>query len=120
MGYFIIFAIIAIFLFFVPIIFCKGEDKCFAFLCFIPLFAILIFFMSIKTYHNQCYIDIADYDIIKNTNIDNITSIESKSEIYKKIIRINNNIEKNNKNKESFWNGIWYDERYEYLELIKM
>lgn len=118
MGYIIILVIIAICLFFVPIICFDGEEKIFAAFCLIPLLIIFLLNITIRNYHSQCYNDIIDYEIIQNTDINNITSIKTKSEIYKKIIRINNNIEKNNKNKGSFWNGIWYDERYENLKML--
>lgn len=124
MGWYIILSIIALCVFIIPLlIFKKGNDnRLISWFTLVPLFIVLIVWLTTVIYRATATSIITDYNILINLNEDVISnmSYDARYEIYRKQNIVNNAILKNQKNKDSFWNGIWYDERYEYLELIKM
>lgn len=82
----------------------------------------LIVWLTALNYHDTATLNITNYNILINLNKDAISnmSYDVIYEIYRKQNIINNAILKNQKNKDSFWNGIWYDERYENLKLLNI
>lgn len=124
MGWYIILSIIALCVFIIPLLIFKrdDDDRFISLFALVPLFVMLIVWLSTVSYHNIAASNITDYDILINLNEDATSnmSYDTKYEIYRKQNIINNAILKNQKNKDSFWNGIWYDERYENLKMLNI
>ena len=124
MGWYIILSIIALCVFIIPLLIFKrdDDDRFISLFALVPLFVMLIVWLSTMSYHNIAASNITDYDILINLNEDATSnmSYDAKYEIYRKQNIINNAILKNQKNKDSFWNGIWYDERYENLKMLNI
>lgn len=124
MGWYIILSIIALCVFIIPLLIFKrdDDDRFISLFALVPLFVMLIVWLSTVSYHNIAASNITDYDILINLNEDATSnmSYDAKYEIYRKQNTINNAILKNQKNKDSFWNGIWYDERYENLKMLNI
>ena len=124
MGWYIILSIIALCVFIIPLLIFKrdDDDRFISLFALVPLFVMLFVWLSTVSYHNIAASNITDYDILINLNEDATSnmSYDAKYEIYRKQNTINNAILKNQKNKDSFWNGIWYDERYENLKMLNI
>lgn len=124
MGWYIILSIIALCVFIIPfLVFKKGnDDRLISWFALVPLFIMLLVWLTTLSYHNNATINITDYNILINLNEDAISnmSYDAIYEIYRKQNIVNNAILKNQKNKDSFWNGIWYDERYENLKMLNI
>lgn len=124
MGWYIIFSIIALCILIIPLlIFKKGnDDRLISWFALVPLFIMLIVWLTTLTYRATATSIITDYNILINLDKDAISnmSYDAIYEIYRKQNIVNNAILKNQKNKDSFWNGIWYDERYENLKMLNI
>lgn len=124
MGWYIILGIIALCIFIIPLlVFKRGDDdRLISWFSLVPLFAMLIVWLTTLTYCDTTTSNITNYNILINLNKDAISNMPSdaKYEIYRKQNVINNAILKNQKNKDSFWNGIWYDKRYENLKMLNI
>lgn len=124
MGWYIILSIIALCVFIIPLLIFKkdDDDRFISWFTLVPLFAMLIVWLTTVSYHDSVKSNIINYNILINLNEDATSnmSYDAKYEIYRKQNIINNAILKNQKNKDSFWNGIWYDERYENLKMLNI
>ena len=82
----------------------------------------LLVWLSAQSYHDTAKSNITYYNILINLNKDAISnmSYDAIYEIYRKQNIVNNAILKNQENKDSFWNGIWYDKRYENLKMLNI
>lgn len=124
MGWYITLGIIALCIFIIPLLIFKRDDdgRLISWSALIPLFIMLLIWLSAQSYHDTAKSNITYYNILINLNKDAISnmSYDAIYEIYSKQNIINNAILKNQKNKDSFWNGIWYDKRYENLKMLNI
>lgn len=124
MGWYITLGIIALCIFIIPLLIFKrdDDDRLISWFAVVPLFIMLIIWLTTLSYHDNATLNIRDYNILINLNKDAISnmSYDAIYEIYRKQNIVNNAILKNQENKDSFWNGIWYDERYENLKMLNI
>lgn len=124
MGWYIILSIIALCILIIPLLIFKKDDnnRLFSWFSLFPMFVMLVVWLTTLSYCDVATSNITNYNILINLNKDAISnmSYDAIYEIYRKQNIINNAILKNQKNKDSFWNGIWYDKRYENLKMLNI
>lgn len=118
MGFIIVISIALIILLILGLKFLNDENKIFLLFLILGIFPILG--IAGSSFSNERYKNfIIKYEFVTNINVDDLKTFESKCKYYD-VIYINNEIDYAIKNSDSFWYGIFTDERLKLFKKIEI
>lgn len=119
MGFIIVISIVLIILLILGLKFLNDENKIFLLFLILGIFPILGIVGS--SFSNERYKDfVIKYEFVTHVNVDDLKSLDAKCKYYKDVLYINNEIDYAIKNSNSFWYGIFTDERLILFKKIEI
>lgn len=119
MGFIIVISITVIILLILGLKFLNDENK--IFLLFLILGIIPILGIAGASFSNESYRNfVVKYEYVTNINVNELNSLDAKCKYYNDVLYINNEIDYAIKNSNSFWYGIFTDERLKLFKKIEI